>query len=85
MTKDERIRRGVRAKALIEDDVFKDAVRVVKEYHTSKFISPMSSDADVLEARRMVLALTELATQIVSFMEDGKIAETAEEKERHRV
>ena len=42
------------------------------------------TDAEVLEARRMVLALTELVTQIVSFIEDGKIAKTAEEKERHR-
>jgi succinylarginine dihydrolase len=84
MTKEERIRRGVNATGLLQDEVFKDAIRVVKEYHTSKFSRPDATDAEVLEARRMVLALTELVTQIVSFIEDGKIAKTAEEKERHR-
>ena len=66
-------KRAARAKALLEDVTFKDALRVVKEYHTSVFLRPSATEDEVMEARRMVLALTEVANQLVSFVQDGEM------------
>ena len=77
----DRRRKAVEARAIFENPVFKEAVNVVKEYHTKVFLRANATDAEVLEARERIRALTEVANQLVKFMTDEKMAE---QREKHR-
>lgn len=79
MDKDQR---ASRAKSILEDGVFLDAISVVKEYHTATFLKPNAEAEEVMEARRMVLALTEVVNELVSFMTDGELAKHKRDKHR---
>ena len=67
--------RAQHAERLMEDDVLQNAFNVVLEYHTSVFTKRTATDAEVLEARRMVFALNEVKGQLGKFIGDGKILE----------
>lgn len=64
-----------RAKAILQDDVFKEALDVVKEYHTGTFLNAGSSQEEIMEAHRMVRALALIQGQLQSFADTGRLLE----------
>ena len=75
--------KAARAKQLLEDEVFKEALDMVLSAQVGVFQYPTSSEEEIMEAHRMVRALDALETQLVSFIVDGKISEHRN-KEQHR-
>lgn len=71
-----------RAKSILEDPVFKEAVKGVKEFHTSTFLRANASEDEVLEARGKILALTEVVNELVKYVVDDKLSK--ERMEKHR-
>lgn len=67
--------RAQHAERLMNDDVLQSAFNVVLEYHTDVFTKRSATDAEVLEARRMVFALNEVKAQLGRFINDGKMIE----------
>ena len=65
--------RAARASAIMGDDLVVEALSVVKEYHMDTILSAESADEDVLEARRMILALEQVTNHLESVMLDGEI------------
>lgn len=74
MSPEERKLRATRAQALLDDPLFSEAVRMLQDEQTEVFLSTACDDAQVLEARRMVLALSAVRDRLVSFVTDGKMA-----------
>ena len=58
---------------LLANDVLQSAFSVVLEYHTSVFAHVSATEAQVLEARRMVLALNEVKNQLHRYVATGQI------------
>lgn len=67
--------KGQHAQRLLDDEVLQNAFSVVKEYHTEAFSRASATDSEVLEARRMVLALEQIKGQLRAFVSDGRILE----------
>jgi DNA-binding transcriptional regulator LsrR (DeoR family) len=63
------------AERLLNDPTLREAFDVLKSVQVAVFTSTSHSDADVMEARRMVRALGDLETQLNRFILDGKLAE----------
>lgn len=74
--------RAARAKALLEDPLLKEAFDVVQNAQIAVFTSPLCSDAEVMEANRMVRALRLLKDHLTSVVTDGKMLERREGKKR---
>lgn len=74
LSDEERKRRGARALAILSDPLFTEAFDVLHHAQTQVFLDATCSDEQVLEARRMVLALEAVKAQFVSLVTDGKIA-----------
>tara|TARA_R110000868_G_scaffold266297_2_gene525351 strand:- start:1162 stop:1407 length:246 start_codon:yes stop_codon:yes gene_type:complete len=72
-----------RAEALLQDDVLQEAFDGVSLYHTSAFARVSATEAEVLEARRMVLALNEVKSQLRSFVLTGKILAKRDQDREH--
>jgi len=66
--------KSARAHAIVTDDVFLEALSLAKEYHTKTFLRHSSSEADVMEARQKILALTEVSNQLLKFIADAKLS-----------
>lgn len=76
--------KAARAKQILEDEVFKEALDVVLSEQVGVFKHPTSSEEEIMEAHRMVRALTQLKGQFQSFVDDGKLLERRQKKVRHR-
>jgi len=76
--------KAARAKQILEDEVFKEALNVVLSEQVGVFTYPNSSEEKIMEAHRMVRALTQLKGQLQSFVSDGKLLERRQDKVRHR-
>lgn len=63
------------AERLLNDPTLREALDVLKQAQVAIFVGTSHSDADVMEARRMVRALGDLETQLNRFILDGKLAE----------
>lgn len=63
------------AERLLNDPTLREALDVLKSEQVAVFTSTSHSDADVMEARRMVRALGDLETQLKRFILDGRLAE----------
>lgn len=63
------------AERLLNDATLREALDVLKQAQVAIFVGTSHSDADVMEARRMVRALGDLETQLSRFILDGKLAE----------
>ena len=63
------------AERLLNDPTLREALDVLKQAQVAIFVGTSHSDADVMEARRMVRALGGLETQLNRFILDGKLAE----------
>lgn len=77
--------KAARAKQILEDDVFKEALNMVLSEQVGVFTHPTSSEEEIMEAHRMVRALTQLKGYLQSFVDDGKLLEKRQLKGRHRV
>ena len=65
--------RADHAARLLSDEVLQEAFSVVKEYHTGVILRATTTDSDVLEARRDILALGRVIGQLRSFVSDGRM------------
>lgn len=63
------------AERLLSDPTLLTAFAMLKSAQVAVFTGTSHSDADVMEARRMVRALGDLETQLKRFVLDGKLAE----------
>lgn len=76
--------KAARAKQILEDDVFKEAFNMVLNAQVGVFTHPSSSEEDIMEAHRVVRALTQLKGHMQSFVTGGKLLERQQDKVRHR-
>lgn len=76
--------KAARAKQIFEDDVFKDAFNMVLNAQVGVFTHPTASEEEIMEAHRMVRALSQLKGHLQSFVTDGKLLERQQNKVRHR-
>lgn len=65
--------RARHASNLLNDEVLQEAFSVVKGYHTELILRATTTDSDVLEARRDILALERVIGQLRSFVSDGRM------------
>ena len=72
-----------RAEALLKDDVLQDAFNGVLLYHTGVFAHVSATEAQVLEARRMVLALNEVKSQLRRYVSTGDILTKKDQDREH--
>jgi hypothetical protein len=72
-----------RAEALLKDDVLQDAFNGVLLYHTGVFSRVSATEAEVLEARRMVLALNEVKSQLSRYVSTGDILTKKDQDREH--
>lgn len=77
--------KAARAKQILEDDVFKEALNMVLSEQVGVFTHSTSSEGEIMEAHRMVRALTQLKGYLQSFVDNGKLLEKRQNKGRHRV
>ena len=69
-----------RAKAILSDDVFKEALDVIESRHVGVFKHPNSTDEEIMEASRMVRAAVLVKGQLQSFVDDGRLLERKKQK-----
>jgi hypothetical protein len=72
-----------RADALLKDDVLQDAFNGVLLYHTSVLTRVSATDEQVLEARRIVLALNEVKSQLHRYVSTGDILAKKDQDREH--
>jgi hypothetical protein len=75
VTEAERLARAQRAKVIFEDPLFREVLDMLVAEQTDVFRGSTCTDAQVLEAHRMVLALSAVEARLVSFITDGKVVE----------
>jgi hypothetical protein len=72
-----------RADALLKDDVLQEGFDEVLLYHTSVFARVSATKKQVLEARRMVLALNEVKGQLRRYVSTGDILAKKDQDREH--
>lgn len=79
------IKRALRAKAILDDPLFKEAFDVLESVQISLFTTQVCDAEQLMESHRMVRALRLLKEQFTSVVTDGKLLERREEKRKqHR-
>lgn len=77
------ISRGVKAKAILEDEMFREAVEAVQKSIFDEFAEIEPSDVAKLQVCRLRLnALAEVTRRLASVMNTGKLAEVEREREQ---
>lgn len=76
--------RAQRAKALLDDPLFKEAFDVLKSEQIAVFTSNVCNHEQLTEAHRMVRALNALRDHFASIVIDGKMFDHRKEKGQHR-
>tara|TARA_R110000796_G_scaffold79828_2_gene177009 strand:- start:61 stop:306 length:246 start_codon:yes stop_codon:yes gene_type:complete len=79
----DRKEKAQRAEDLLNDDVLQSAFNVVSEYHTGVFLRVLATEAEVLEARRMVLALNEVKNQLRRYVATGQMIKKRDQDREH--
>ena len=64
-----------RAKTILSDTVFLEALDMVQGQYVGVFTHPTSTDDEIMEAARMVRALALVTGQLQSFVDTGKLLE----------
>lgn len=77
--------RAQRAKALLDDPLFKEAFDVLENEQISLFTDQVCSAEQIMEAHRMVRALRAVKTHLTSIIVDGKMQDHRVKKGQHRV
>jgi hypothetical protein len=74
-----------RARAIIDDPLFKEAFDVLLNAQISVFTNASCDAEQIMEAHRMVRALRSVKDQLLHVITDGKIFDRREEKKgQHR-
>jgi hypothetical protein len=77
VTDDDKIRRGQRAEQILNDEVFKDAVKVIRDNAVKSFRECDPKDDAALRHARLVYDITEaLVVAMADTMRDGKNEQT---------
>jgi hypothetical protein len=71
------------AESLLANDVLQEGFDGVLLYHTSVFARVSATKKQVLEARRMVLALNEVKTQLHRYVLTGDILAKKDQDREH--
>lgn len=69
-----------RAQAILNDEVYREAMDVVTSYHIGVFTNPNSSQEEIMEAHRMVRALALIEGQLGTFADDAKFQKRRTER-----
>jgi|TARA_R110000796_G_scaffold101704_1_gene210441 hypothetical protein len=72
-----------RAATLLGDDVLQSAFNGVLSYHTGVFTRVSATEAEVLEARRMVMALHEVKSQLRRYVATGEMLAKKDQDREH--
>lgn len=67
--------KAARAKAILDDDLFKEAMSVVIENQVGVFKHPNASEEEIMEAHRMVQCASLLERQLQSYVTTGRLLE----------
>lgn len=67
--------KAARAQQILNDEVFKEALSVLKEDSIGVFLYPTATDDEIMEARKAVLALSLVEQQLQKFVNDWKLVE----------
>lgn len=67
--------KAARAQQILNDEVFKEALSVLKDDSVRVFMYPNSTDDEIMEARKAVLALSLVERQLQKFVNDWKLLE----------
>lgn len=67
--------KATRAKAILEDDLFKEALSMVIDNQVGVFKYPTASEEDIMEAHRMVRCVSLLERQLQSYVTTGRLLE----------
>jgi hypothetical protein len=78
------LRRAERAKALINDPLFKEAFDVLHSAQIGIFTGDLCNSEQLMEAHRMVRALHMLKQQLENVIVTGKLLERQQQKGQHR-
>lgn len=78
------LRRAERAKALINDPLFKEAFDVLHSAQIGIFTGDLCNPEQLMEAHRMVRALHMLKQQLENVIVTGKLLERQQQKGQHR-
>jgi hypothetical protein len=78
------LRRAERAKALINDPLFKEAFDVLHSAQIGIFTGDLCNHEQLMEAHRMVRALHMLKQQLENVIVTGKLLERQQQKGQHR-
>jgi len=76
--------RAERAKALINDPLFKEAFDVLHSAQIGVFTGDLCSPEQLAEAHRMVRALRMLKEELENVMTTGKLFDRQQQKGQHR-
>lgn len=67
--------KAARAQQILNDEVFKEALSVLKDDSVGVFMYTNSTDDEIMEARKAVLALSLVERQLQKFVNDWKLLE----------
>lgn len=67
--------KAARAKQILEDEVFIEAISVLKNSSIGVFLYPTATEDEIMEARKTVLSLTLIERQLQRFIDDWKLLE----------
>jgi hypothetical protein len=67
--------KAARAKAILEDDLFKEALSMLIDSQVGVFKYPTASEEDIMEAHRMVRCVSLLERQLQSYVTTGRLLE----------
>tara|TARA_R110000803_G_scaffold51114_6_gene105830 strand:+ start:2746 stop:2988 length:243 start_codon:yes stop_codon:yes gene_type:complete len=67
--------KATRAQQILNDEVFTEALSVLKKDSIGVFLYPTATDEEIMEARKAVLALSLVERQLQRFVDDWKLLE----------
>ena len=71
------------AESLLANDVLQDAFNGVSLYHNGVMTNVSATDEEVLKARRMILALNEVKSQLRRYVSTGDILAKKDQDRGH--
>ena len=67
--------KAARAQQILSDEVFTEALSVLKKESIGVFLYPTATDEEIMEARKAVLALSLVERQLQRFVDGWKLLE----------
>lgn len=80
---DEAIRRGQRAQQILEDDVFKDGVKLLRDAALAEFKAALPTDVPALQTARIRFGLLEsLVSELDQAMKNGRFEKRKQDMDK---